>query len=227
MTGGNNLRSKDRTILCFKTCIRSCRKRCRVSTRRQMLGSTASGIGVAALASLLQSDRATRRAANARRPAASCAESQARRRHVARWRPLARRSLRRKAHAVQDGRQRHSRFASAARRGSRRCRAATANGPSSRRSSRTKSTASRALRSANAAQHRRAGRRHVRRPQHEHRSSQSCARCHVLHDRCASSRPAEHGRVALVRAGQRDRQPADVCRDDVERQGQDLRSVVL
>ena len=49
----------------------------------------------------------------------------------------------------------------------------------------------------------------------------------LLHDGCPGSRPAQHGSLAGLRPGQRDRQPADIRRDDLERQGQDLRPALL
>ena len=103
-----------------------------------------------------------------------------------------------------------------------------ASGRCSRRSSRSSSTASRAWSSARCC--RTSGRSPTSSASSAvdaHRGRQPRARRHVLHDRRAGARPAEHGGVADLRPGQRDRRPAGVRRHDLARQGQDLRPALL
>ena len=69
------------------------------------------------------------------------------------------------------------------------------------------------------APHREDRRRALHRPLDVHRGDQSRPRDHVLPDRLADRRPAEHGLVDSLRARQRQRGPAGVCRAHHARQG--------
>ena len=130
-------------------------------------------------------------------------QSQTRRRPLARRRPVACRSVRRQARSCARWRAKTFPIRFAARRDCRRCRAATANGRPTRDQTVTKLRPVRHRAQRDAAQHRRARRRDLPRPQHAHRGRQSRARRDPLHDRLASPRPAQHGRLADLRTRQR------------------------
>ena len=188
---------------------------------------------MAALASLLgttcaraEADRSERRG-RAARPAPLRAQGQARGRPLARGRAVARRPVRPQAGDAGDGREGHPR---------QRARDDPALDDVERLWQVADPPGDQAVQEIRAGRHRDERdaaergsdrRRDLPGPEHVHRGRQSCARRDVLHDGGAGPRPAQHGGLAVLRAGQRDRQPADLRRDDLERQGEDLRPVVL
>jgi hypothetical protein len=155
--------------------------------RRQFFGSAASGIGVAALASLLGNDASAK--GTAALPGLPHHAAKAKRVVVllAGWRPIACRFVRRQADAAPTSPAKTFPIPSVAPHDSRRCRPVMANGPAFPRSNRIKRTASaEQMLSEHAAQYRRARGRHLCCPQYAYRSGQSRAGCHALHDRRAN-----------------------------------------
>ena len=201
-------------------------------TRRQLFGSAASGVGMAALASLMGNGPARgRRPAEGRVRAAGLApfrpEGQAGRRPLARGRAFARGPVRPQAGDAGDGREGHPR---------QRARDDPALDHVERLRQVADPARDQAVQEVRPGRHRDERdapergsdrRRDLPGSEHVHRGREPRARRDVLHDGCAGPGPAQHGGLAVVRARQRDRQPADVRRDDLERQGQDLRPVVL